>query len=601
MNKLPILLCVALIWALSLSAQKSTWITLFNGKTLQGWNQKNGQAKYTVEHGEIVGTTVANTPNSFLCTNAEYGDFILELDLKVDDKMNSGIQFRSRSKPDYQEARVHGYQMEVDPTLRAWSGGIYDEARREWLYIPNINPSGKKAFRSGEWNKYRIEAIGNTMRTWINGIPVAHLIDNLTAKGFIALQVHAIYADMLPGMKIHWKNIRIQTSNLKPSPIDQTPVVNLLLNNLSEQEKAQGFKLLFNGQDFTGWRGVNSTTMPEKRWAIKDGTIQVSPSDGSETGNDIVTTEQFSAFERVFEFQLSEGANSGIKYLVNESLDANGKSGIGLEYQILDTNQISDTSGRRENEAAAMGLKPNLLVPQKRKSLIEAAGMTWTVIESLPVHEDIKRQTGNWRQYIEPCKTALRNLAACGLQVVTYNFMPVLDFLREVAPVAEAVGLKMAIHPDDPPYPVRGLPRIVSTGQDLLDLLEAVPTPANGLCFCTGSLGARADNNLPEILRRFSPRLHFLQLRNTRRDVVGNFHEADHLDGDTDMAAVMLEIVRLMQETRISLSMRPDHGHQMLDDLHKTTYPGYSAIGRLRGLELGLAHLLNTRNTTYHK
>jgi mannonate dehydratase len=340
---------------------------------------------------------------------------------------------------------------------------------------------------------------------------------------------------------------------------------------------------------------------------------------------------------------------------------------------------------------------------EKRREMVQAAGMTWTVIESLPVHDDIKRQTGNWRQYIENYKTSLRHVAACGLKVVTYNFMPVLDwlrtdisyempdgsralrfekaafaafelfllqrpgaardyspeevetarrkletmdeaarakvfhnlllglpgsddaftpeqvlqelqkyagidanrlkqhlydFLREVAPVAEECGLKLAIHPDDPPYPVLGLPRVVSTAQDLSDLLDAVPLHANGLCFCTGSLGARPDNDVPDMLRRFGDRIHFLHLRNTRRDADGNFFEADHLDGDTDMVAVMQEVLRIMQYQGVSIPMRPDHGHQMLDDLHKQTYAGYSAIGRLRGLaelrglEAGLARAL---------
>lgn len=337
----------------------------------------------------------------------------------------------------------------------------------------------------------------------------------------------------------------------------------------------------------------------------------------------------------------------------------------------------------------------------KRKKLIENAGLTWTVIESLPVHEDIKKQTGNWRQYIENYKTSLRNVAACGLKVVTYNFMPILDwlrtdvdfelpdgsralrfeklafiafdlfllkrpnaaadysaeeienakakfdtmsqaardklfknlllglpgsdeaftpeqvlsalenyrnidaaqlkknlfyFLREIVPVAEECGLKMAIHPDDPPFSVLGLPRVVCTEQDAQELLDAAPSPANGLCFCTGSYGARADNEIVGMLRKFGDYIHFLHLRNTKRDAEGNFFEADHLAGDTDMVAVVREVVTLMNRTGNPIPMRPDHGHQMLDDLGKTTYPGYSGIGRLKGLaelrgvEAGVGH-----------
>ncbi len=378
MKKTALLLAFFLGFAQSSFSQKENWTSLFDGKTLNGWKQLNGKAKYSVENGEIVGTTVSNTTNSFLCTEKDYGDFIFEVELKVDDAMNSGIQFRSLSKPDYQNGRVHGYQMEVDPTERAWSGGIYDEARRDWLYIPNINPEGKKAFKIGGWNKYRIEAIGNVLRTWINGIPVSHLIDDMTPKGLIALQVHAIYGEMKEGMHIRWKNIRIQTTNLKSSPLDNCPVINLMTNTLSEQEKKQGVKLLFNGKDFTGWRAVHGTKMPEKHWSVVDGTINVSPSDGSETGNDIVTNEQYGAFELTFDFKLTEGANSGVKYFVNEAFDSGGKSGVGLEFQCLDDEKHPD---------AKMGAVGN-----------RTLASLYDLIPSTKLDKRFQRKIGDWNQ-----------------------------------------------------------------------------------------------------------------------------------------------------------------------------------------------------------
>ena len=375
---LPASLALTVAFLLVQPVAFSQWKSLFNGKNLDGWNQKNGKALFQVQNGEIVGRTVANTPNSFLCTNEAYGDFILELELKVEDAMNSGIQFRSLSKTDYQDGRVHGYQMEVDPTDRAWSGGIYDEARRDWLYIPNLNPEGKKAFKKGQWNKYRIEAIGPVLRTWINGIPVAHLVDDMTAKGFIALQVHAIYGEMKEGMTIRWKNIRIQTSNLRPSPWDQTPVVNLLLNQLSGQEAAQGFKLLFNGTDFSNWRVVHGTEAPGKRWTVQNGELRVTASDGSETGNDIVTKEQYGAFELLFEFRLTPGANSGVKYFVNEDFESGGKSGIGLEFQVLDDEKHPD---------AKMGVVGN-----------RTLGSLYDLIPSYKQDKRFQRKIGDWNQ-----------------------------------------------------------------------------------------------------------------------------------------------------------------------------------------------------------
>lgn len=333
---------LALLISLTTHAQKG-WKNLFNGKDLTGWKQLNGKAKYGVKNKEIIGTTQEKEPNSFLCTEQEYGDFILEVELLVDTTMNSGIQIRSESKADYQNGKVHGYQVEIDPSKRAWSGGIYDESRRGWLYPLELNSSAKSAFKNGTWNKYRMECIGHSIRTWVNGIPAAHVVDATSPKGFIALQVHSIDNPNKAGKQIRWKNIRIQTENLKASPYDKIFVVNLVPNDLSPQEKMNGYSLLWDGKTTTGWRGAYKEKFPEHGWEIKEGELSVLKSSGAEStnGGDIVTQKKFSVFELKFDFKLTDGANSGVKYFVTEAENNKG-SAIGLEFQILDDEKHPD-------------------------------------------------------------------------------------------------------------------------------------------------------------------------------------------------------------------------------------------------------------------
>ena len=205
------------------------WTPLFNGDNLNGWTKLNGTAEYSIEGNTIVGTARLNTPNTFLATDQTYGDFVLEVDVKVDTALNSGIQIRSLSSPDYQEGRVHGYQVEIDPSPRAWSGGLYDEARRGWLYPLEYNEKGQTAFKNGEWNAYHIEAIGDTLRVWVNDVMTSNLVDNMTAEGFIALQVHSIGEPEKEGAQVSWRNIKIKTDHLasvRRQADPEVPIIN---------------------------------------------------------------------------------------------------------------------------------------------------------------------------------------------------------------------------------------------------------------------------------------------------------------------------------------------------------------------------------------
>lgn len=360
MKKLPFLFTLAIL-AQGTFAQKQTsgWTNLFDGKSLNGWKKLSGNAEYKIENGAITGVTSLNTPNTFLVTEKEYGDFILELEVLMEDTTsNSGIQFRSHLNPagNNGTGRVYGYQYEIDPSSRRWSGGIYDEARRDWLYPLGLNPAAQPAFKNGQFNKVRIECIGHNLRTWVNNIEAAYVVDTLDAAGFIGLQVHGIKNPEQAGKKIYWKNIRIKTSNLVPAPhLKTTYVVNTIPNTLSDAEKQSGTVLLFDGVSSKGWKGAYKPGFPEKGWEIKDGLLSVLASSGAEStnGGDIVTVKEYSAFDLTFDFKLTTGANSGVKYFVTLK-ENNPGSAIGLEYQVLDDKVHPDAKmGRDGNRTLA--------------------------------------------------------------------------------------------------------------------------------------------------------------------------------------------------------------------------------------------------------
>lgn len=354
------------------------WRTLFNGKDLSGWKAVAGDATFSVENGEIIGTAVEGSPNTFLITEEIFGDFILELELKVEHiSSNSGIMARGQFDPAARDGKglVYGYQIEADPTDRAWSGGVYDEARRGWLYPLDLNPEAKSAFKLGEYNQYRIEVIGDEIKTWINGQEVAYVVDDTDRNGFIGLQVHSIQNPEDAGRKTYFRNIRIKTENLDPQPFNTDIfVVNNRKNELIDYEITNGWRLLFNGKDSEGWVGAYKDTFPDFGWSVTDGILSIASSGGGESSfaGDIVTKEKFSAFDLAFEFNLSEGANSGVKYFVTLS-ENNSGSAIGLEYQILDDERHPDAKMGRDGNRTLASLY-DLITAQKQSRFVKKPG-----------------------------------------------------------------------------------------------------------------------------------------------------------------------------------------------------------------------------------
>jgi len=373
-------ICAFLLTCISSPAQNTgNWQSLFDGKTFNGWKKLTGNAEYKIEQGAIIGITVPNTPNTFLVTEKEYGDFVLELEVKIEDSTsNSGIQFRSHFDPDANKGkgRVYGYQYELDPSSRRWTAGIYDEGRRDWLYPLSLNPAAQNAFRLNAYNKVRIECTGHQLRTFINNTEAAFVVDTFDSKGFIALQVHSIGSnDKLAGKKIYWKNIRIKTKDIIPSPhLAATYVVNNIPNTLAKSEVQSGWKLLFDGKTSRGWVGAYKDHFPEKGWEIKAGILSVLASDGAEStnGGDIVTTGQYSAFDLSFEFKLTPGANSGVKYFVTLSENNRG-SAIGLEYQLLDDTLHPDAKLGRGGNRTLSSLY-DLIKAEKNSRFIKQPG-----------------------------------------------------------------------------------------------------------------------------------------------------------------------------------------------------------------------------------
>ena len=344
---------------------------------LAGWHAVGGNATYTVANGELVGRAEPGKTNSWLVSGARYGDFIIEFDARTDPALNSGVMIRGQSRPDYRNGVVHGYQAEIDPTKRAWSGGLYDEQRRQWLYTLGRNDAARRTFRSGDWNHYRVEAIGNRLRTWVNGVPAADVVDDMDARGFIAFQVHAIPdADAARHPEVRFRNVRMITDRPARFALPETglPQQGWLSNRLSDGERRAGWKLLWDGRTGAGWKSAKAAGFPARGWTMANGLLTVEGSDGAESANggDIATTRDYRDFELSVDFRLTEGANSGIKYFVDPELSKGEGSAIGLEYQLLDDARHPDAKMGRDGNRTLASLYD--LIPARNLSDPDSPG-----------------------------------------------------------------------------------------------------------------------------------------------------------------------------------------------------------------------------------
>ncbi len=403
------------------AADTSSGTPIFDGKSLKGWKTLGGGADYKVIDSAIVGSSRPGVPNSFLVTEKNYGDFILELDVRQDvGPTNSGVQFRSLSTPEFENGRVHGYQTDIDPSERQWSGGIYEEAQRGWFYTGEMNPPGKALYKFGQWNHYRIEAIGPRLRVWINGAPAADVIDAGKPSGFIGLQVHSIERPEDAGRTTTWKNVVIQTNHLKPMPPMGILIRNNLPNNLDAEEKAQGWRLLWDGKTGKGWRSARHDGFPADGWSMARGELAVLPPlrKNGAGGGDIMTDEEFAAFELQMEFKVSEGANSGIFYYLTSPRDPASNAPLGLEYQILDDEKHPDAKlGTNGNRTLAslydvlprarlmtnVGIAPKVGAWQHARIVARADGTVEHWLNGVKVLE-FKRGSDDYRAHVAASK-----------------------------------------------------------------------------------------------------------------------------------------------------------------------------------------------------